>query len=213
MMQGDRRLVVGRRRGKETQQKRSTVTYPFWVPLETWLVRQNPNSGLTKEKLVSGYLARPGQPEQTVVAPQPGIDVERLSDEEVKELVEKWASGHKILLDRLDKPHVIVHSLTPHLMEGKAEKVLDVEWKCTVPAHLQLWKCTRKSQCKRCTVQVDTFYQINFLCFNVFYAGLKKTGRPQKDGQGPSPTDQEEALADGKKSAEGSEERGEENWS
>ena len=183
MMQGDRRLVVGRRRGKETQQKRSTVTYPFWVPLETWLVRQNPNSGLTKEKLVSGYLARPGQPEQTVVAPQPGIDVERLSDEEVKELVEKWASGHRIkFLPDSDVPHVIVHSLTPHFMEGKPVKVLDVEWKCTVPAHLQLWKCTRNSQCKQCTVQVDTFYQINFLCFNVFYAGLKKTGRPQKDG-------------------------------
>ena len=177
MMQGDRRLVVGRRRGKETQQKRSTVTYPFWVPLETWLVRQNPHSGLTKEKLVSGYLARPGQPEQTVVAPQPGIDVERLSDEEVKELVEKWASGHKILLDRLDKPHVIVHSLTPHLMEGKAEKVLDVEWKCTVPAHLQLWKCTRKSPCEQCTVQVDTFYQIKFLCFNVFLCRLLTSKR------------------------------------
>ena len=151
---------------------------------------------------MSGYLARPGQPEQTVVAPQPGIDVERLSDEEVKELVEKWASGHRIkFLPDSDVPHVIVHSLTPHFMEGKPVKVLDVEWKCTVPAHLQLWKCTRKSQCKRCTVQVDTFYQINFLCFNAFYAG----SRPQTVQTGPSSSDQEEAQGDGKETAERSE--------
>ena len=175
-MQGDRRLVVGRRRGKETHPGRPTVTYPCWVRLGTVLERQNPHSGKTKETLESRYLAGPGQPERTGVAPQLGIDVERLSDEEVEKLVKNWASGHKIkfMLDRetgLDKPHVLVHSLTPHLMEGKPVKVLDVEWKCTVPAHLQLWKCTRNSPCEQCTVQVDTFYQINFLFFNVSFAG------------------------------------------
>ena len=171
-MQGDRRMVVGRRRGKETHPGKPTVTYPCWVRLGTVLERQNPHSGKTKETLESRYLAGPGQPERTGVAPQPGVDVERLDEEEVKELVKNWASGYKVkfMLDS-GAPYVIVHSLTPHLMEGTPEKVLDVEWKCTVPAHLQLWKCTRKSLCKRCTVQVDTFYQIKFLCFNVFYAG------------------------------------------
>ena len=183
-MQGARRLVVGRRRGKETHLGKPTVTYPCWVRLGTVLERQNPHSGKSKETLESRYLAGPGQPEHTGVAPQPGIDVERLDDEEVKELVENWASGHKIkfMLDRetdLDKPHVLVHSLTPYLMEGRPVVLKEdgSGWKCVVPAHLQLWKCTRNSPCKQCTVQVDTFYQINFLCFNVFLC------RPQKDGQ------------------------------
>ena len=181
-MQGDRRLVVGRRRGKETHPGRPTVTYPCWVRLGTVLERQNPHTGKTKETLESRYLAGPGQPERTGVAPQLGIDVERLSDEEVKELVKNWASGHmiKFMLDRetgLDKPHVLVHSLTPHLMEGKPVKVLDVEWKCPVPAHLQLLKCTRNSPCEQCTVQVDTFYKIIFLCFNVFLCRLLTSNR------------------------------------
>ena len=84
-MQGDRRMVVGRRRGKETHPGKPTVTYPCWVRLGTVLERQNPHSGKTKETLESRYLAGPGQPERTGVAPQPGVDVERLDDEEVKE--------------------------------------------------------------------------------------------------------------------------------
>ena len=172
------------------------------------LERQNPHSGKTMETLESRYLAGPGQPEHTGVAPLPGVDVERLSDEEVEKLVKNWASGHKIkfMLDRetgQDKPHVIVHSLTPHLLEGKPVEVLKDEWKCssTVPVHLQLLKCSRNSPCAQCTVQVDTFYQINFLCFNAFYAG----SRPQTVQTGPSSSDQEDAQGDGEEIAERSE--------
>ena len=50
----------------------------------------------------------------------PGIDVEKLSEEEIKELVTNWASGHKIkyLYDSdtgKEEPHVLMHSLTPNL--------------------------------------------------------------------------------------------------
>ena len=50
----------------------------------------------------------------------PGIDVEKLSEEDIKELVTNWASGHKIkyLYDSdtgKEEPHVLMHSLTPNL--------------------------------------------------------------------------------------------------
>ena len=55
------------------------------------------------------------------MAPLPGIEVEKLSEERLKELVTNWASGHKIeyILDRetgREEPHVLMHSLTPNLM-------------------------------------------------------------------------------------------------
>ena len=189
-------MVVGRRRGKETHPGKPTVTYPCWVRLGTVLERQNPHSGKTKETLESRYLAGPGQPEHTGVAPQPGIDVERLDDEEVKELVKNWASGHKIkfMLDRetgLDAPHVLVHSLTPHLLEGKPVLKEDGSW----------FSAQRGRKWVQCTVQVDTFHLINFLCFNAFYAGSP----PQTVQTGPSSSDQEEAQGDGEETAERSE--------
>ena len=121
--------MIIKRRGKAALPGKAMVTYPYWMKLRTFLARQDPHSGLTEEKLQSNYLKRgAGKPEQTRVAPIPGIDVENLSEEDLVELVTKLASGHKIkyFLDRetgKEEPHVMMHSLSPHLMSGKAVKV------------------------------------------------------------------------------------------
>ena len=87
---------------------------------------QNPQSGLTKEKLEEYYLSQgAGKPEQTVVAPIPGLDVENLSEEQIKWLVTESAAGHRVenILDEETgkmEPHVMMLSFTPHLRGGKA---------------------------------------------------------------------------------------------
>ena len=111
--------MIIKRRGKAALPGKAMVTYPYWMKLRTFLARQDPHSGLTEEKLQSNYLKRgAGKPEQTRVAPMPGIDVENLSEEDLVELVTKLASGHKIkyFLDRetgKEEPHVLMHSLSP----------------------------------------------------------------------------------------------------
>ena len=111
--------MIIKRRGKAALPGKVMVTYPYWMKLRTLLARQDPHSGLTEEKLESNYLKRgAGKPEQTRVAPIPGIDVENLSEEDLVELVTKLASGHKIkyFLDRetgKEEPHVLMHSLSP----------------------------------------------------------------------------------------------------
>ena len=118
-----------KRRGKAALPGKAMVTYPYWMKLRTFLARQDPHSGLTEEKLESNHLSRgAGKPSQNRVAPLPGIDVENLSKEDMIELVTKMASGHKIqyILDRetgKEELHVMMHSLTPHLMVGKAVEV------------------------------------------------------------------------------------------
>ena len=111
--------MIIKRRGKAALPGKAMVTYPYWMKLRTFLARQDPHSGLTEEKLESNYLKRgAGKPEQTRVAPIPGIDVENLSEEDMVELVTKLSSGHKIkyILDRetgKEEPHVLMHSLSP----------------------------------------------------------------------------------------------------
>ena len=120
-----------KKRGKATLPGKAMVTYRYWMRLGDVLAMQNPLSGHAKEKLESLYLSQgAGKPEITGVAPLPGINVEELSDREIKDLVTNWANGHKIqyILDRETgkaEPHVMMHSLTPHLMSGKAVEVKD----------------------------------------------------------------------------------------
>ena len=123
------KINMSKRRGKAALPGKAMVTYPYWMKLRTFLARQDPHSGLTEEKLESNHLSRgAGKPSQNRVAPLPGIDVENLSKEDMIELVTKMASGHKIqyILDRetgKEELHVMMHSLTPHLMSGKAVEV------------------------------------------------------------------------------------------
>ena len=113
--------AAGRRRGRATLPGKATVTYPYWLRLKTFLAWRDPHSGLTEGKLESVFLSQgAGKPDLTGVAPMPGIDVEKLSEEDIKELVTNWASGHKIkyLYDPdtgKKEPHVLMHSLTPNL--------------------------------------------------------------------------------------------------
>ena len=113
--------AAGRRRSKAILPGKATVTYPYWLRLKTFLAWQDPHSGLAEGKLESTFLSQgAGKPDRTGVAPMPGIDVEKLSEEEIKELVTNWASGHKIkyLYDSdtgKEEPHVLMHSLTPNL--------------------------------------------------------------------------------------------------
>ena len=118
-----------KKRGPATSPGKANVTYPHWVKLRKFLAMQDPNSGLTEKMLESIYLGRgAGKPEQWRLAPLPDIDVEKRSEEEISWLVTKLARGHKIgyILDRetgKEEPHVMMHSLSPHLMSGKAVKV------------------------------------------------------------------------------------------
>ena len=113
--------AAGRRRGRATLPGKATVTYPYWLRLKTFLAWRDPHSGLAEGKLESVFLSQgAGKPDVTGVAPMPGIDVEKLSEEDIKELVTNWASGHKIkyLYDPetgKEEPHVLMHSLTPNL--------------------------------------------------------------------------------------------------
>ena len=90
--------------------------------LGVFLARQDPNSGLTKEKLEQRFFSKgAGKPDRTGVAPLPGICLEKLNEEEVKELVKNSASGLKIeyILDietGKEEPHVLMHSFTPKMM-------------------------------------------------------------------------------------------------
>ena len=119
----------GLKRKKGVVQWKSPVTYPFTMKLGTLLDRQEPNSGLKEEKLVSSYLGRgAGKPERTVFAPMPGIDVEKLSEEKVEELIKNWEAGAKIeyILDRetgKEELHVAMLSLTSNLMGPRREAV------------------------------------------------------------------------------------------
>ena len=121
-MQAERRQAARKRRGRASLPGKRTATYPYWVRLGVFLARQDPKSGLSKEKLEQRFLSKgAGKPDRTGVAPLPGIDVEKLSEEEIQELVKNWASGHKIeyILDRetgKEEPHVMMLSLTPNLM-------------------------------------------------------------------------------------------------
>ena len=121
----------GHKKKKGVVQWKSPVTYPFTMKLGTFLDRQKPNSGLKVEKLVSSYFGR-GKPERTVVAPLPGIDVEKLSEEEIEELVKNWEGGPKIdyIFDRetgKEEPHALLHSITPNLMIGKPVAVKELK--------------------------------------------------------------------------------------
>ena len=113
--------AAGRRRDRATLPGKAVVTYPYWLRLKTFLAWRDPHSGLAEGKLESTFLSQgAGKPDMTGVAPMPGIDVEKLSEEDIKELVTNWASGHKIkyLYDPdtgKKEPHVLMHSLTPNL--------------------------------------------------------------------------------------------------
>ena len=117
--------LKGRKMRKGIVQWKSTVTYPHRIRLGTLLDRQEPNSGLKEEKLVTRFFSRgAGKPAITVIAPLPGIDVEKLSEEEIEELVKNWEGGPKIdyIFDRetgKEEPHALLHSITPNLMIGK----------------------------------------------------------------------------------------------
>ena len=121
-MQQERRQAARKRRGRASLPGKRAATYPYWIRLGEFLARQDPESGLSNEKLEQRFLSKgAGKPDRTRVAPLPGIEVEKLSEERLKELVTNWASGHKIkyILDRdtgREEPHVLMHSLTPNLM-------------------------------------------------------------------------------------------------
>ena len=136
-------------RRRPTHSMRHAVTYPSWVRLGTFLKRQNPFTKEDEGKLERRYLAGPGKPEQTVVAPLPGIDV--TTDQKVKKLVSMWAGGHKIkYIDRV--PHVMMHSLTPPQGRRKVEK------------EKKFIECDQKDE-------VDIIKSAICSVSNVFYAG------------------------------------------
>ena len=120
-MQQERRQAARKRKGRVSLPGKGTATYTYWMRLGAYLDRQDPKSGLSKEKLEQRFLSKgAGKPDRTRVAPLPGIEVEKLSKEKIKELVTNWASGHKIkyLYDPETgekEPHVLMHSLTPNL--------------------------------------------------------------------------------------------------
>ena len=124
-LQKEGRPAARKKRGRATLPGKITVTYPYWMRLGAFLERQDPHSGKTKEQLETRFLGQgAGRPQMTRVAPLPGIDVENLSEEEIKELETNWASGRKIeyIYDRetgKEEPYVLMHSLTPNLMSGK----------------------------------------------------------------------------------------------
>ena len=121
-MPKERRQAARKGRDRASLPGKRTATYPYWVRLGVFLDRQDPNSGLSKENLEQRFLSRgAGRPDKTRVAPLPGIEVEKLSEEKLKELETNWASGLKIkyILDSdtgREEPHVLMHSLTPNLM-------------------------------------------------------------------------------------------------
>ena len=121
-MPKERRQAARKGRDRASLPGNRTATYPYWMRLGVFLERQDPKSGLSKENLEQRFLSRgAGRPDKTRVAPLPGIEEEKLSEERLKELVTNWASGHKIkyILDRetgKEEPHVLMHSLTPNLM-------------------------------------------------------------------------------------------------
>ena len=120
-MPAEKSQAAGRRRGYATLPGKALVTYPYWLRLKTFLAWRDPHNGLAEGKLESTFLSQgAGKPDRTGVAPMAGIDVEKLSEEDIKELVTNWASGHKIkyLYDSdtgKEEPHVLMHSLTPDL--------------------------------------------------------------------------------------------------
>ena len=120
-MPAEKTQAAGRGRGCATLPGKALVTYPYWLRLKTFLAWRDPHSGLAEGKLESTFLSQgAGKPDRTGVAPMAGIDVEKLSEEDIKELVTNWASGHKIkyLYDSdtgKEEPHVLMHSLTPNL--------------------------------------------------------------------------------------------------
>ena len=191
--------AAGRRRERATLPGKAVVTYPYWLRLKTFLARQDPHSGLTEGKLESTYLSQgAGKPDRTGVAPLPGIDVEKLSEEEIKALVTNWASGHKIeyLYDPetgKEEPHVLMHSLTPNLMCLGGEVVAVEEHKASV----------NKTSGQR--IEVNIFYVS--MCFNTIYVGSCS----QRGGEESSPSDQKEDEGGGKEGEEGAEVGAEEN--
>ena len=121
-MPKERREAARKRRGQASLPGKGTITYPYWMRLGVFLDRQEPKSGLSKENLEQRFFSRgAGKTDKTRVAPLPGIEVEKLSEEKLKELETNWASGLKIkyILDSdtgREEPHVLMHSLTPNLM-------------------------------------------------------------------------------------------------
>jgi len=91
-----------------------------------------PKSGLSKKNLEQRFFSRgTGKPDKARVAPLPGIEVEKWSEEKLKELETNWASGLEIkyILDSdtgREEPHVLMHSLTPNLM-GPGIRAVAVE--------------------------------------------------------------------------------------
>ena len=187
--------AAGRRRERATLPGKAVVTYPYWLRLKTFLARQDPHSGLTEGKLESTYLSQgAGKPDRTGVAPLPGIDVEKLSEEEIEELVTNWASGHKIgyLYDRetgKKEPHVLMHSLTPNLMNLGGEVVAVTEHKAG----------NNSTSGQR--MEVNIFNTSMSFNFNAFYVGSCS----QRDGKEPSPSDQKEDEGGGQEGEEGAE--------
>ena len=121
-------LKMIKKRGKVTSPGKALVTYPHWVKLRIFLAMQDPSSGLTEKKLESLYLRRgAGKLEQWRLAPIPDIDVDKLSEEEMEELVMTLARGHKVksLMDRetgKEELHVLMHFLSPLAFPAGAVK-------------------------------------------------------------------------------------------
>ena len=117
-----RRQAARKGRDRASLPGKGTTTYPYWMRLGVFLDRQDPKSGLSKENLEQRFFSKGAcKPDRTRVAPLPGIEVEKLSEERLKEIVTNWASGHKIeyILDSdtgREELHVLMHSLTPNLM-------------------------------------------------------------------------------------------------
>ena len=117
-----RRQAARKGRDRASLPGKGTTTYPYWMRLGVFLDRQDPKSGLSKENLEQRFFSRgAGKTDKTRVAPLPGIEVEKLSEEKLKELETNWASGLKIkyILDSdtgREEPHVLMHSLTTNLM-------------------------------------------------------------------------------------------------
>ena len=194
--------LKGRKMRKGIVQWKSTVTYPHRIRLGTLLDRQEPKSGLKEEKLVTRFFSRgAGKPAITVIAPLPGIDVEKLSEEEIEELVKNWEAGPKIdyIFDRetgKEEPHALLHSITPNLMMGKPVAVKEQKERDDSPSG------------QKTEVNICYLLKKKYISFDAFYVGSwSETG-----GKGPSASDQEKVEGGGNERAEDAAARGDQNY-
>ena len=88
-----RRQAARKGRDRASLPGKGTTTYPYWMRLGVFLDRQDPKSGLSKENLEQRFFSKGAcKPDRTRVAPLPGIEVEKLSEERLKELVTRGPS-------------------------------------------------------------------------------------------------------------------------